>query len=135
MEIKQKEDLRHRLSPERYAVACEGSTEAPWTGAFVHETREGIYKCGVCGQPLFQSEAKFDSGTGWPSFDEAVPNSIALRSDDSLGLRRTEVTCAKCGAHLGHLFSDGPTETGNRYCINSVALDLETQENSDKIQA
>ena len=112
-----------QLDPELYKVAREGGTEAPFTGKYVDEHMQGMYKCAICGNELFSSETKFESGTGWPSFTE--PNNlenIELKEDDN----RTEVTCKKCGAHLGHVFDDGPVEKGGkRYCINSVCLDLE----------
>jgi len=103
----------------------EGETEAPFTGELLHTKEKGMYVCKNCGRELFSSEAKFDSGTGWPSFDEpANLQNVELRSDDSYGMHRTEVICKNCGAHLGHLFDDGPTKTGKRYCINSICLDL-----------
>lgn len=100
-------------------------TERPFSGAYNSEKRQGIYHCMACGNPLFASDTKFDSGTGWPSFDQALPGAVQEIHDDSLGMRRTEVVCANCGSHLGHVFDDGPTETGQRYCMNSVCLDLE----------
>jgi peptide-methionine (R)-S-oxide reductase len=119
------EDLKKRLTAEEYAVLREGATEAPFSGDLLHAEADGTFSCKVCGQKLFESDAKFDSGTGWPSFDKAIPGSVKLVSDDSHGMRRTEVRCSRCGSHLGHVFDDGPTETGKRYCINSVCLDLE----------
>lgn len=115
------------LSPELYHVAREGGTEAPFTGKYVDAHEKGVYKCAVCGTELFSSDAKFDSGTGWPSFTEpANLEHVELREDTSHGMRRTEVVCKTCGAHLGHVFDDGPAEAGGkRYCINSVCLDLE----------
>lgn len=115
----------NELDKELYRVAREKGTEAPFSGKYVHETKEGMYSCAVCGQVLFDSKSKFDSGTGWPSFDEAISGSIVETPDDSLGMSRTEITCSKCGSHLGHIFDDGPTATGKRYCLNSVCLDLE----------
>jgi len=123
------EEWKRRLTPEAYKVLREGGTEAAFTGEYVHEKAVGTYACAACGNPLFGSDAKFDSGTGWPSFDQALPNAIETHTDNSLGMQRTEVTCARCGSHLGHLFDDGPTETGKRYCINSVCLDLEVESN------
>lgn len=119
------EGWKERLTPEEYAVLRERGTEAPFTGEYVHEKADGTYACKACGNPLFTSDAKFDSGTGWPSFDTAIPGAIEQHADTSHGMQRTEITCARCGSHLGHVFDDGPTETGKRYCINSVCLDLE----------
>jgi peptide-methionine (R)-S-oxide reductase len=119
------EDFKKKLSPEQYRVLREKGTEAPGSGTLLHEKRAGMYHCAACGNQLFSSDTKFDSGSGWPSFDDALPGAIKLHADDSHGMQRTEVVCAKCGSHLGHLFNDGPTESGKRYCINSVCLDLE----------
>lgn len=113
------------LTPEEYAVLREKGTEAPFSGEYVHEKADGTYECKACGNPLFDSSAKFDSGTGWPSFDSALPNAVETHVDNAHGMVRTEITCARCGSHLGHIFDDGPTKTGKRYCINSVCLDLE----------
>lgn len=118
------EDIKRKLTPEEYSVLREKGTEAPFSGVLLHEKRKGTYVCKVCGTPLFPSDAKFDSGTGWPSFDQALPGATKLVSDESHGMRRTEVVCATCGSHLGHVFDDGPTSTGKRYCMNSVCLDL-----------
>ncbi|HVT74968.1 MAG TPA: peptide-methionine (R)-S-oxide reductase MsrB [Candidatus Paceibacterota bacterium] len=117
-------ELKQRLSPEEYRVLREKGTEAPFSGSLLHETRDGMYACKVCGTPLFPSTAKFDSGTGWPSFDEALPGAVKEIADNSHGMNRTEVVCATCGSHLGHVFDDGPTPTGKRYCMNSVCLDI-----------
>lgn len=114
------------LTPEQYKVLREKGTEAPFTGKYVHEERDGTYTCSACGNPLFASGAKFDSGTGWPSFDQALPGAVKNIVDDSHGMSRTEIVCARCQSHLGHVFDDGPTATGKRYCLNSVCLDLET---------
>ncbi len=119
------EEWRERLTPEQYAVLRERGTEAPGTGKYLYEKSTGTYNCAACGQALFASDAKFDSGTGWPSFDEALPGSVELVADDSHGMSRTEVVCSRCRSHLGHLFNDGPTKTGKRFCLNSVCLDLE----------
>ena len=118
------EDLKKKLTPEQYRVLRQKGTEAPFTGKYVHETKDGTYACVVCNNPLFASAAKFDSGTGWPSFDEALPGAVTFETDSKFGMHRTEVLCAKCGSHLGHVFDDGPTKTGKRFCLNSVCLDL-----------
>lgn len=118
------EELKKKLSSEAYRVLREKGTEMPFSGKLLHDDREGIYRCVVCGNPLFSSDAKFDSGTGWPSFDQALPGAVRLVNDTSGGITHTEVKCAFCDSHLGHLFDDGPTATGKRYCMNSVCLDL-----------
>ncbi len=117
------------LDPDLYHVAREKGTEAPFSGQYWNNHEKGMYKCAVCDTELFSSETKFDSGTGWPSFsDPANLENIELKEDNSGGMHRTEVVCKKCGAHLGHLFDDGPPELGGkRYCINSVCLDLEKE--------
>lgn len=126
-----KDELKHKLDPMAYQVTQEKGTEPAFTGKYVHEKTDGSYHCVVCGQKLFESGTKFDSGTGWPSFDQAIPGSVEMKSDDSAGMHRTEVVCSKCGAHLGHMFEDGPQEsTGQRFCINSCALDLKPKEES-----
>lgn len=120
----------NELSPELRRVAREGGTEAPFTGAYVNNHEEGMYRCAICGTELFSSDTKFDSGTGWPSFtDPSNLEHITLREDNSHGMHRTEVLCKTCGAHLGHVFDDGPAEKGGkRYCINSVCLDFDAGE-------
>lgn len=116
------EEWKKKLTDEQYRVLREKGTEAPFSGKLLHADIHGFYNCAACGNPLFASDAKFDSGTGWPSFDQALPGAVREVEDDSHGMRRTEVVCAKCGSHLGHVFNDGPTTTGKRYCTNSVCL-------------
>jgi peptide-methionine (R)-S-oxide reductase len=120
---------KEKLTEEQYKVLREKGTEAPFSGEYVHEKAKGMYKCSACGNPLFASDAKFDSGTGWPSFDQALPGAVAFHDDRSHGMGRTEVVCARCSSHLGHVFDDGPkTTTGKRYCMNSVCLELEADD-------
>jgi methionine-R-sulfoxide reductase len=120
------EELRAKLTPEQYDVTQCSATEPPFRNAFWNNHEPGIYVDIVSGEPLFSSTDKFDSGTGWPSFDEpAIAEAVELRPDNSLFMHRTEVVCRRCGGHLGHVFNDGPTTTGQRYCINSCSLDFE----------
>ena len=122
------EEWREQLSAEEYAVAREGGTERAFTGRYWDAKTAGTYKCICCGSPIFRSDAKFDSGCGWPSFFEPLEGANLVEIEDSsLGMSRTEIRCARCDAHLGHVFTDGPPPTGLRYCINSVSLDLEEE--------
>jgi len=115
------QELKKKLTQEQYHVLREKGTEHPFTGKYVHKTEDGNYVCMVCGSPLFSSDAQFDSGTGWPSFDKAIEGAIEQHQETD---GRTEIICSRCKSHLGHVFDDGPTQTGKRYCINSVCLDL-----------
>ncbi|MGV6825863.1 MAG: peptide-methionine (R)-S-oxide reductase MsrB [bacterium] len=120
-----REDLKAILTDEQYNVCCESGTEAPFTGKYWDNKVAGQYNCVCCGNPLFSSETKFDSGTGWPSYFQPVSkSSVATTEDHSHGMHRVEVTCGSCGSHLGHVFPDGPAPTGLRYCINSASLDF-----------
>lgn len=124
--IPSEEELKARLSAEEYEVLRNKGTEIPYTGDFLTKTPDGTFICKVCGQPLFESTAKYESLTGWPSFDQAIPGAVTEKADDSHGMQRTEIVCSRCGSHLGHVFEDGPrTSTGKRYCVNSVCLNLD----------
>jgi peptide-methionine (R)-S-oxide reductase len=119
------DDWKKKLTPEQYRVLREKGTEMPFTGKLLGNKKSGMYTCAACGTDLFSSDAKFESGTGWPSFDSpAAKQNLRLVKDVSHGMIRTEVQCAKCGGHLGHVFDDGPTKTKERYCINSCSLDF-----------
>ncbi|MFX1478749.1 MAG: peptide-methionine (R)-S-oxide reductase MsrB [Promethearchaeota archaeon] len=131
MKSKKKENVkedewRKKLTKEQYHVLREKGTEPAFTGKYWNHHEKGTYKCAACGAPLFSSDKKFDSGTGWPSFDQPIEDSMVTEEEDrSYGMKRTEVLCSNCGGHLGHVFDDGPKTTGCRYCINSISLDFE----------
>jgi peptide-methionine (R)-S-oxide reductase len=123
------DEWRQSLTPEQYEVLRRQGTEPPFSGSYVYSKEDGMYRCAACGNELFSSDTKFESGTGWPSFYEpAAGDRVELRSDTSHGMTRTEVVCGRCGSHLGHVFDDGPQPTGQRFCINSLALDLDSQD-------
>lgn len=115
------------LGEERYRILRKKGTERPFSGTYNLTAEEGTYKCGACSTPLFESDSKFDSGCGWPSFDESIEGSVEYIQDKTLGMIRTEILCANCGSHLGHIFNDGPTKTGQRYCVNSLSVDFQKE--------
>jgi len=116
------EELKKKLTPEQYKILREKGTEAPGSSPLLNEHGKGMFACVVCGNQLFSSDTKFDSGTGWPSFDQALPGAVEYHDDSSHGMSRQELVCAKCGSHLGHVFDDGPATTGKRFCINGACL-------------
>ena len=122
---KSDDEWRATLAPERFAVLRQAATEAPFSGSLLNVDADGVFTCGGCGQVLFTSDQKFESHCGWPSFDRCEPGTIIERPDHSLTRERTEILCSKCGGHLGHVFNDGPTDTGLRYCVNSLAIDFD----------
>ena len=126
---KSEEEWRAELPADRYAVLRRAGTEPPWSGELLHDDGEGVFRCAGCGAALFDTDAKFESGTGWPSFDRAVAAGTVLeRKDRGFLMARTEILCARCGGHLGHVFPDGPTDTGQRYCVNSLSLTYEPKD-------
>lgn len=126
---KEEDEWKLTLSPEQYKVLRECGTEPPFTGKYVHHKENGIYVCAGCGNELFSSNTKFESGSGWPSFwDQVSEDAIETREDNSIWMKRTEIICKKCGGHLGHVFDDGPNPTGLRYCVNSLSLDFNSKE-------
>ncbi|AZQ44068.1 peptide-methionine (R)-S-oxide reductase MsrB [Nonlabens ponticola] len=119
------EEFKSKLTPEQYHILREKGTERPFTGEYNTHYEDGVYSCAACGNELYKSEAKFDSGCGWPSFDDEIEGAIERKRDATHGMIRTEILCANCGSHLGHVFNDGPTNTGIRHCVNSLSLDFE----------
>ena len=121
---KSEEEWLQLLGPERYRILRRKGTEMAHTGAYNLHFDQGTYVCGACGEPLFESGSKFNSHCGWPSFDESIPGKVEYQKDTTHGMIRTEILCASCGSHLGHIFDDGPTQTGQRYCVNSLSIDF-----------
>jgi peptide-methionine (R)-S-oxide reductase len=126
-QLKTDQEWRAQLTPEQYQILRQKGTERPFTGQYYDHKEDGSYQCAGCGQTLFDSETKFDSGCGWPSFYDALPGTVSMNEDTSHGMRRIEVTCSQCGGHLGHVFPDGPLPTGQRFCINSAAIGFQRE--------
>ena len=131
-ETDNEQEWKRKLTPLQYDVLRRKGTERPFTGRYYRFDEDGTYSCAACGNPIFMSQDKFDSGCGWPSFDKAIPGHVNFTPDFSHGMERIEVTCARCGSHLGHVFEDGPTETGDRFCINSAAMDFTPEKDTAK---
>ena len=131
-ETDNEQEWKRKLTPLQYDVLRRKGTERPFTGRYYRFSEDGTYSCAACGNPIFMSQDKFDSGCGWPSFDKAIPGHVKFTPDFSHGMERIEVTCARCGSHLGHVFEDGPTETGDRFCINSAAMDFTPEKDTAK---
>lgn len=131
-ETDNEQEWKRKLTPLQYDVLRRKGTERPFTGRYYRFDEDGTYSCAACGNPIFMSQDKFDSGCGWPSFDKAIPGHVKFTPDFSHGMERIEVTCARCGSHLGHVFEDGPTETGDRFCINSAAMDFTPEKDTAK---
>ncbi|MGB3591911.1 MAG: peptide-methionine (R)-S-oxide reductase MsrB [Nonlabens sp.] len=121
------EDFKKKLTPDQYRILREKGTERPYTGEYNTHYENGVYSCAACGNELYKSETKFDSGCGWPSFDDEIEGAIERKRDTTHGMIRTEIMCSNCGSHLGHVFNDGPTNTGIRHCVNSLSLDFKKE--------
>ncbi|WP_213522712.1 peptide-methionine (R)-S-oxide reductase MsrB [Nonlabens sp.] len=121
-------EYQEKLTPDQYYILREKGTERPFTGEYNTHYDKGVYSCAACGNELFKSEQKFDSGCGWPSFDDEIEGAIERKRDSTLGMIRTEIMCSNCGSHLGHVFNDGPTPTGIRHCVNSLSLDFKKED-------
>ena len=121
---KSDQEWKEQLGDDRFHVLRQKGTERPHTGQYNLHYENGTYACGACGEALFESKAKFDANCGWPSFDESIPGKVEYLTDVTYGMKRTEIVCANCGSHLGHVFDDGPSETGQRYCVNSLSIDF-----------
>lgn len=120
-------DWEEKLTPEQFYILRQKGTERPFTGTYNTHYEDGVYSCAACGNDLYASDTKFDSGCGWPSFDDEIPGAIERKRDRTLGMLRTEIMCSNCGSHLGHVFDDGPTSTGIRHCVNSISLEFKPE--------